>query len=741
MGKRNARLLLLAFCLIPFLSFPRVFLSDRALFSRDISSVWLPQVESVVRQIAKGELPFFDSRRAFGQPLFADPRAEVLYPPAWVHWVLPPAKSYALFCAFHLVVAAFGAGRLARRMAPDLSLAGQMTAGLAYGASGPLLSLVSHWHHLAGAAWMPWIIEQCDAEPGQKTPWLKLASLVTLQILAGSPDYTLTTFLLCALRLATRNDVPAPTRLRLVFCLGLGVLMSAVQTLPSLSFARDAARNAYPSGWAIAPLHPALTIETVLPVRAEGWPLTQDAGETFFGGRPVWMFSHYLGFSVWLFAGLGVSSARVRDRWFCLGAIVTGLLLSWGIRSEDLQEMVGRLPFVSGLRFPTKHLAAASLGLAILAGNAPALRTRPSLAAGRWMALGVAGLMVTSVAIYAWATGGLAMPRPVLTALAATLALALAIAFAGTPLRAPLAPLLVGLDLLGNQTHLNPTTAASLFRDRPPLTALIPFESRLYVSDYSIGLPKPASNAGGASMARPVTTRPPAGTPYRLRQVPAGYEAGESLVLAATWYLNPPVASRFGYLGSFDLDILDFYRGPLKRTIQDFVTLHDSRLLLDRLQRGSVDFVVTMDAPSLWQSFPLVGEERRFFEDVVRVYRVPEPWPRVRFESPDGALVEGRVEVVEMSDGRIRVEAESARLARLVVAFANDRGWRAFIDGTETTVSDNPMAFLSVPWDGGRHVVEFRYRPPLIELGLLLSALSFTALVTLSFLDRRVAQG
>jgi hypothetical protein len=739
MGKRNARLLLLVFSLIPLLSFPRALLSDRTLFLRDISLVWLPQVESVVRQIADGEFPFFDSRRAFGQPLFADPRAEVLYPPAWIHWVLPPAKSYSLFCAFHLVVAALGAARLARRMAPDMGVAGQMTAGLAFGASGPLLSLVSHWHHLAAAAWMPWIIEKCDAEPGSRAPWLPLASLVALQILAGSPDYVLTTFLLCSLKLAIRTDLTTGSRLRLAFCLALGVLLSAVQALPSLSFAREAARETHPSGWAISPLHPALTIETVLPVRAEGWPLTKEAGDTFFGGRPVWMFSHYLGLSAWLLAGLGLSMSRGPNRWFCLGAITIGLVLSWGIRSDGLQELVGRLPLVGGLRFPTKHLAAASLGLALLASRAVGERSSLRRAPWRGLALGPVGAVVVFIGLHFWATGalpGLAALKPLGGPLLIACAIAVVVQKRADRLE-QLAPFVVALDLLGSQTRLNPTTPGSLFRERPPLTAVIPPNSRVYVSDYSIALPRASPSPADAGEGRSLAVRPPAGVPYRLRQIPAGYDLGEALVLAATWYLNPPIASRFGYLGSFDMDILDFYRGPLKRAIRDFVTSNDSRLLLDRLQRGSVDYVVTMDAPALWQSLPLVSEERRFFEDTVRVYRVPDSWPRARFETPAGEKVEGKVQVVDASDGQIRVDAESDGPARLVVAFANDRGWHGFIDGMETPVSDNAMALLSVGWHGGRHLVEFRYRPPLIEIGGLLSALSLSILIALTYLERR----
>jgi len=719
-------LLLLGCCLIPVLNFPQALFSDRALFVRDISSVWSPQIESVVRQVASGEPPFFDARRGFGQPLFADPRAEVLYPPAWLHWVVPPDRSYALFCAIHLVIAALGAARLARRLNPEGGLAAALTAAFIYGASGPLLSLVAHWHHLAAAAWMPWIIERCDRRPGDPTPWLSLAALVTLQTLAGSPDYSFLTLLLCGLRLGTRADLGAPARLKLILAFGLGLLLSSVQILPSLAFAADADRPRLPVGWALGPLHPALTLETILPIRAEAWRLRPPAAETLLGGQQVWMFSHYLGLVSWVFAWIGLPRTRAPDRRFAMGAVLMGIVLSWGIQNLTLQDLVASVPLVSGLRFPTKYLAAASLGLAILASHAlPGRSFRP-----RALLAGLGCVLLSFLGLQWWATGTAMVNVPTLVPLALPLAVSLGIAaVAGQARRlAPLIPILVVADLLVTLRDLNPTTEASLFRDRSPLTSVLPPGSRLFVSDYSIGVPK--TDAALSLEGEPV--REAAGIPYRLKETPVGFNIRETVVLAALWYLNPPMAGRFGYYGSFDLDILDFYRRPLKRQIQRFVTSRDPDFIVNQLRRGSVDYVVTMDAPQLWASLPLVITEHRFFEDPVRVYRVPAPWPRVRYETEEGELAAlGSLDVLEMKDGRVVIHAAPEEPTRLVVAWANDRGWRAHINGVRTAVTDSPMAFISVALPRGAHRVELEYRPPLLLSGGLLS---LTALLTILWL-------
>ena len=229
----------------------------------------------------------------------------------------------------------------------------------------------------------------------------------------------------------------------------------------------------------------------------------------------------------------------------------------------------------------------------------------------------------------------------------------------------------------------------------------------------------------------------PPGAPYRLGKAPAGFSRAETLALAALWYLNPPSAGRLGYFGSFDLDVLDFYRAPLKRSIETFVKSRDPQFVVRSLQRGSVDYVVTMDAPPMWNSLPLVSEEHRFFEDVVRVYQVRDPWPVARFETRDGELDAGSPRVISRTDGRIVVFAEAPHSSRLVVAVANDRGFRADVDGVQSKTQDNDLGFLTVPLTEGPHTVVFEYRPPLLGAGALVSGAALAAAIFLDLRARR----
>src|SRR5262245_28086458 len=130
--------------------------AGRTLFIRDISLVWLPQAESFVNCVGQGAFPLWDPWAAFGRPLLADPRAEVLYPLTWLNLLMSPRAYYALFSIVHVALAGLGLLLLARRW--GLSRAAALGAAGVYMAGGPLLSLVAMWHHLAGCAYMPWIV-------------------------------------------------------------------------------------------------------------------------------------------------------------------------------------------------------------------------------------------------------------------------------------------------------------------------------------------------------------------------------------------------------------------------------------------------------------------------------------------------------------------------------------------------------------------------------------------------------
>ncbi len=130
------------------------------------------------RAVRGGSWPVWDPYVSFGYPMLANPNTQVLYPPTWISLLLAPETAYATLALAHPAWAGLGLFRLARRL--GMSAGGGAVAGAAWVASGPLLSLVNVWHHLAGAAWIPWVFlaaENALTFPSIRGPsWLSTRS-------------------------------------------------------------------------------------------------------------------------------------------------------------------------------------------------------------------------------------------------------------------------------------------------------------------------------------------------------------------------------------------------------------------------------------------------------------------------------------------------------------------------------------------------------------------------------------
>ena len=115
---------------------------------------WVGQAEAFVRAVAAGSWPVWNPYVSFGQPLLANANAQVLYPLTWLNLLMPPWTYYTLFVFAHFVLAGAGMFLLCRRL--GLGPLASAVGGSLWIASGPFVSLVSLWNHLAGAAWIPW---------------------------------------------------------------------------------------------------------------------------------------------------------------------------------------------------------------------------------------------------------------------------------------------------------------------------------------------------------------------------------------------------------------------------------------------------------------------------------------------------------------------------------------------------------------------------------------------------------
>ena len=207
---RAARWAVLALTALVVWLFREALFGGGVFFERDIHLVWHPQVEGFVQGISAGSWPLWDPSPAFGQPLLADPGAQVLYPPTWLNLVLRPWTYYTVFAFTHVLLSGLALYALAR--AWKVGPGGAALAAGVWVLCGPFLSLVDLWHHFASACWIPAVFLAADRalDRRRRRDALVLGLTLAGQILAGSADMcALTVLALGGYVLATRPGAPA----------------------------------------------------------------------------------------------------------------------------------------------------------------------------------------------------------------------------------------------------------------------------------------------------------------------------------------------------------------------------------------------------------------------------------------------------------------------------------------------------------------------------------------------------
>jgi hypothetical protein len=739
--------------------------TGRPLFLRDTTTAWLPLADTFVSCAAQGAVPLWDPYAAFGRPLLADPRAAVLYPLTWLNLLVEPAVYYALFAIGHVALGGLGLFLLARAL--GLTRPGAATAAGVWMAGGPFLSLVAMWSHLAGAAYIPWIVwafVRVLERPSTRRVAAGALSLA-LQLVGGSPEMTALAALAVALCLLVRPAPIArltPGRLAAVACAGLlGLALAAAQILPTLDVVSRSERwSLTRERAALWSLHPAAVAETLVPSRWIEQILTPAGALDVVDQREPFLRSIYLGAGACVLAAAALCRRR-RDIRAPLAMVVSGVVLALGRHTPIYFWLVGRIPGVSGFRYPVKALLLAALGFSLLAGlgldRLREGRRRERAAAAATAALLLAGTVAVALVVHGMAPLPAALRRwieepvapagwPLAVAMATLLGVALLAQRTGPSSRRAIAlGALACLDLTYRHWDLNPTGDRRVWRHRPKTVDSLDVTgfARTFVRDY------------GNEPADPLAVT----RAYRPLPVPMVFAPPEILYLGLQDYLRPPLGARWRVFGSFDADIVGFEPLPLVALQKRFLAAgRDEQLKLLRLT-GVRNLLGLVPEP-LWSAAEPVAEWPGFFVDPVRVFRVPAALPRafvvdgVRVGDGPDALLDpsfaperevllpagaprasggavGRAEVVALRCNAVAVEVETSVPAHLVLSDAYDPGWRATVDGAEAAVLRANVAFRAVAVAPGRHTVVLRYRPDALRTG---SAVSFAALLAVGAL-------
>ncbi|HXY39304.1 MAG TPA: hypothetical protein VEQ10_06520, partial [Vicinamibacteria bacterium] len=741
--------------LLVVLLFRQPLLQGGVVYERDVHLIWHPQVEGFVRAVAGGALPLWDPSPAFGQPLLADPGAQVLYPPTWLNLLMRPWTYYTLFAAGHLALSALAFFALARRW---VSVAAAATGAAVWALCGPLLSMVTLWHHYAGACLAPLVLLAAEraAATRRAREVVLLGLAIGLQMLAGSAD-------MCALTLVTVAAWTAMVHVRwrqpreIPWLLGGGAValllaaaLAAGQWVASLELLTRSSRRELPEAvrtyWSV---HPASLLGTIAVGVPVGLPLQAHWRQELFEGREPFMGSLYLGLPALGLVAAGLFRDGQRRRGLALAAVLaTAVLMALGRHAPAYAALTWLVPPLRVLRYPVKTMVFAALawsGLVALGvdGWRSALSGRRHLAAllpltlATALVAALAAAMLADVPALRAAAGRLLVPEHLLAMLPVGRALALhallgaalaalAWRFPGGSRAACAAAVLAVLDLALAHPVPTPVAPSALYAHRPEVLAALEPLAKARVYSYDYGEIGRAQAWGG-------------GTPHVLARQPAGWSLGASTALALQLGLAPQTAGRWGLRQGFDID----YRGLQAQPVALFTRLvrvdeADPDAVLRLLQLASVTHVIALH-PFAADRLPLAAELPGLFRHPIRVEVVPGSLPRVRVvagvraaddDAALGALVDpkfdpgravvlargpareapaafdGRARIVSEAADALRVEAELSSAGYLVIADSYDQGWKAAVDGVRAPLLRANLAFRAVPVPAGRHQVE-----------------------------------
>jgi len=273
-------------------------LAGRTPAHRDLIDFFAPMRAETARTLSTGAAPWLNQDNGCGEAWFANPETGVLYPPAWLHLVLPGEWAIAAEIALHLAWLSLGVGLLTGRLGAGRG--GRLVAEVAAWSAGPILTTVGVLNNLETMAWLPWMVLAARLEDRRSVPLLGAATAMAW--LGGEPQIWA---LGAVLAVGTARH-----RMRAFAGLALGTAVVMVQLIPFIFWVVEGDRGPAAAAWALrGALSPG------------SWGGVLAPGLVTAPGKMVYAESLFLGAPLLLCALLG----GLRHRWVLVAAIALGV--------------------------------------------------------------------------------------------------------------------------------------------------------------------------------------------------------------------------------------------------------------------------------------------------------------------------------------------------------------------------------------------------------------------------------
>jgi hypothetical protein len=232
-----------AFALLAILFFWTPLFDDQASIQWDMADVHYSAQKYFEQSLRTTGLPRWTPFEFSGMPFLADPQTGAWYPLHWPFFLIgitPRAMQWEL--ALHAFLALGGMFLLARKVTRHTG--GAVVAAVFYAFSGFFAGHSSHLGIFETAALLPWLLWGATVaiETGATRDILVTGLIAGVLILIGHFQTALYAFFALALLAALSRGSIARRALVLAVAAAVGLLISAVQTLPALELASQSNR-------------------------------------------------------------------------------------------------------------------------------------------------------------------------------------------------------------------------------------------------------------------------------------------------------------------------------------------------------------------------------------------------------------------------------------------------------------------------------------------------------------------
>lgn len=682
-----------------------------------------------------GQFPFWNPYSQEGRPWLGNPQAAMFYPPNWICLFAPSPATLSWLMVLHLWWAGLGAYLLCRR--GGCSWAASVLGGTIFLAAPYLVAHTGegHYNQICVAAWIPWAIwayERMRLSERGRTWGLVL--VLGMGLLGGHVQewfylvLILTVFVAVdVLRAVRTGTVSAGARLAGIWISVFGLVLGlfAFEWLPAWTYSRHSVRAAGLTADDVSQI--SLGMENLGQLLN---PFHLGGPDSYIGpGKFYWETLCHFGVLPLCLAVVGLFRIPHRSVRFMACLFAGALLFAFGAHTPFFVVLHKFVPGVALFRAPSRSLFFCSLALAVLAAHgAEFLRTliAPSGPSGE-LTTETRGWAVPTTTKRSWGAGPTLRigpePKPLRQWMAAVLPAVLIVCCA------------LELSLLARRL-LRTAPAASIRRDST-LCAFLKSQSpgaRVLVDHDLLG--DWEAWLAGIHKAQgyepvPLLRDVMAVDALVPDQDPAVVVEGFASV--APDRLQPQVADLFGIRYCVT-------RQPVSNPPHGWKAVSKGSVAPPLVLRGrnahALPYVVYENQSVLPRAF-VVGKTRQLRpgEDLVSALKSLNPRDAVLLKQdvlPSGPRTSLQpASLVEDTPNRVVAEVELAQPGYLVLSDIWYPGWEAEDNGSVVPVLNADVAFRAVPLPAGTHRVVFRFVPPGLTLGCLVSLV--TLLMTTAF--------